>query len=107
MPRFFGFYAMVVVTCLSLLAFTQVRADENTSYPIVIKHALGTTTIAKKPERVATDGLSGIRGQPQQASGYDHDKEREGRARGVDEEKVLDLITTQRHALTGRPSGRP
>lgn len=54
MPRFFGFYAMVVVTCLSLLAFTQVRADENTSYPIVIKHALGTTTIAKKPERVAT-----------------------------------------------------
>jgi iron complex transport system substrate-binding protein len=29
-------------------------AAESTSYPIVIKHALGTTTITEKPKRVAT-----------------------------------------------------
>ncbi|HEV7249930.1 MAG TPA: iron-siderophore ABC transporter substrate-binding protein [Shinella sp.] len=45
---------------LSLLALTLwfiaggAWAAENTVYPIVIKHALGTTTIPKKPERVAT-----------------------------------------------------
>ena len=42
---------------LSLLALTLwfiaggAWAAENTVYPIVIKHALGTTTIPKKPER--------------------------------------------------------
>jgi iron complex transport system substrate-binding protein len=46
---------------LSLLALTLwfitnggAWAAENTVYPIVIKHALGTTTIPRKPERVAT-----------------------------------------------------
>ena len=31
-----------------------VESEETTEYPIVIKHALGETTIEKKPERVAT-----------------------------------------------------
>lgn len=36
-----------------IVSITGAAADE-TKYPLVIKHALGTTTIAKKPERVAT-----------------------------------------------------
>src|SRR3546814_1826145 len=38
----------------SLAVFGSAHAGENTSYPITIKHALGTTVIEKKPERVAT-----------------------------------------------------
>jgi iron complex transport system substrate-binding protein len=37
-----------------MIAFGSAWADDNTSYPIVIKHAFGTTPITKKPERVAT-----------------------------------------------------
>lgn len=33
---------------------TPASQDENTQYPIVIKHAFGETTIESKPERVAT-----------------------------------------------------
>ncbi|WP_315794101.1 iron-siderophore ABC transporter substrate-binding protein [Paenibacillus sp. BIC5C1] len=33
---------------------TPAAQDENTEYPITIKHALGETVIEKKPERVAT-----------------------------------------------------
>jgi iron complex transport system substrate-binding protein len=32
----------------------SVRAAEDTTYPITIRHALGTTVIPKKPERIAT-----------------------------------------------------
>ncbi len=44
----------LIAICLSFAGLTPVMADEGTTYPIVIKHALGTTTIAKKPERVVT-----------------------------------------------------
>ncbi|CUX55675.1 iron-siderophore ABC transporter substrate-binding protein [Agrobacterium genomosp. 13] len=39
---------------LSMVAPNLLAAGETTAYPIVIKHAFGTTTIASKPERVAT-----------------------------------------------------
>lgn len=54
MPRFLRFFTALVAAWLSLSMFNSAWAGENTSYPIVIKHALGTTTIAKKPVRVAT-----------------------------------------------------
>ena len=44
----------VFVLFLSLIAPNMASAEETTSYPVVIKHAFGTTTIAKKPQRVAT-----------------------------------------------------
>ncbi|MES5098523.1 iron-siderophore ABC transporter substrate-binding protein [Agrobacterium sp. BA1120] len=54
MLRFVRAFAPVIVTLLSLVMGNAALAGENTSYPIVIKHAFGTTTIPKKPERVAT-----------------------------------------------------
>jgi iron complex transport system substrate-binding protein len=54
MLRFFRLAVPMVATCFSLIVAGDVRADEATSYPIIIQHALGTTTIARKPERVAT-----------------------------------------------------
>ena len=39
---------------LTLIATGGARADDAASYPITIKHALGTTVIPRKPERVAT-----------------------------------------------------
>ena len=39
---------------LAVLGTTGATAQEATSYPITIKHALGTTVINKKPERIAT-----------------------------------------------------
>lgn len=45
---------VLVAACLSLVAVAGARADDTTVYPVTIKHALGTTTIAKKPERVVT-----------------------------------------------------
>ncbi|MGX5734970.1 iron-siderophore ABC transporter substrate-binding protein [Bosea thiooxidans] len=44
----------MAMLCLTFLAPTGAKADDTTSYPITIKHALGTTVIKKKPERVAT-----------------------------------------------------
>ncbi len=41
------------VMCLAFFA-TAAVAEEPTTYPITIKHALGTTVIKKKPERIAT-----------------------------------------------------
>ncbi len=38
---------------LTFIAATAASADDATTYPIAIKHALGTTVIKKKPERVA------------------------------------------------------
>ncbi|WP_413785922.1 iron-siderophore ABC transporter substrate-binding protein [Agrobacterium sp. rho-13.3] len=54
MLRFVRAFAPMMTTVLSLFAFSCAWAGQTTTYPIVIKHALGTTTIAKKPERVAT-----------------------------------------------------
>jgi iron complex transport system substrate-binding protein len=54
MLRFFRLSVPLVAVCLSILAFSSASAGESQSYPIIIKHALGTTTITKKPERVAT-----------------------------------------------------
>lgn len=45
-PAFVFFLSMIVPTIAS--------AEEATRYPVVIKHAFGTTTIARKPQRVAT-----------------------------------------------------
>jgi iron complex transport system substrate-binding protein len=53
MPRLVRFPMTVLALCFWFLASSSVWA-EGTAYPIVIKHAFGTTTIAKKPERVAT-----------------------------------------------------
>jgi iron complex transport system substrate-binding protein len=52
MLRFFRLSLPLAAACLSFLSLSCASAED--TYPIVIKHALGTTTIAKKPERVAT-----------------------------------------------------
>ncbi|MDP9771420.1 UNVERIFIED_ORG: ABC-type Fe3+-hydroxamate transport system substrate-binding protein [Rhizobium sp. SORGH_AS 755] len=54
MPRLFCGLLPVFVFFLSVIAQNIAVAEETAPYPIIIKHAFGTTTIAKKPERVAT-----------------------------------------------------
>ncbi|MDS7594787.1 iron-siderophore ABC transporter substrate-binding protein [Agrobacterium tumefaciens] len=54
MFRLFRGLAPLIAICLSVAAVTPAAAGESTTYPVVIRHALGTTTIARKPERVAT-----------------------------------------------------
>lgn len=54
MLRFFRSPVPLAAICLIIAGFGGAWADETTSYPITIKHALGTTTITKKPQRVAT-----------------------------------------------------
>lgn len=54
MFRLFRCLLPVLVLVLSVIAPKLARAEETTTYPVVIKHAFGTTTIAKKPQRVAT-----------------------------------------------------
>ncbi len=54
MLRFFRFSVPLAAVWLLIVASGGAWAAESTSYPIVIKHALGTTTIAQKPKRVAT-----------------------------------------------------
>jgi len=44
----------LVVMALFALSPIAAAAEENTDFPLVIEHALGTTTIPRKPERVAT-----------------------------------------------------
>jgi iron complex transport system substrate-binding protein len=44
----------MAMMCVAFVATSAARADDPTTYPITIKHALGTTVIKKKPERVAT-----------------------------------------------------
>lgn len=46
--------APAFVFFLSMIAPAITSAEEATRYPVVIKHAFGTTTIARKPQRVAT-----------------------------------------------------
>lgn len=54
MLRFVRFFTHLAAFFLSFIALNGAWAGDETSWPLVIKHALGTTTIAKKPERVAT-----------------------------------------------------
>lgn len=44
----------MAVSCMLIVATAPARAADEPTYPIVIKHALGETTITKKPQRVAT-----------------------------------------------------
>jgi len=53
MPRFLDAIRMAMLG-LALVMAAGASADDATSYPITIKHALGTTIIKKKPQRVAT-----------------------------------------------------
>lgn len=54
MPHPFRGLVPALVLFLSVIATHTASAVEATSYPVVIKHAFGSTTIAKKPQRVAT-----------------------------------------------------
>ncbi|MFC6487019.1 iron-siderophore ABC transporter substrate-binding protein [Nitratireductor sp. GCM10026969] len=53
MLRFLRLSVPFAATCFSIVAFGCAWAGES-AYPVIIEHALGTTTIAEKPERVAT-----------------------------------------------------
>lgn len=54
MSWFLRFCASLIAIGLSITMAAPAWADDGTRYPIVIRHALGTTTITKKPERIAT-----------------------------------------------------
>ncbi|WP_392391404.1 iron-siderophore ABC transporter substrate-binding protein [Ochrobactrum sp. 19YEA23] len=45
---------MLFAMGVTLAATGSASADESQTYPIVIKHAFGTTTITEKPKRIAT-----------------------------------------------------
>ena len=44
----------MTIACVAAITAAPARADDTTTYPITVKHALGTTVIARKPQRVAT-----------------------------------------------------
>lgn len=44
----------VALSCIAIIVPRAAQTGEKTVYPIVIKHAFGTTTIEKKPERIVT-----------------------------------------------------
>ncbi|MBJ6133329.1 iron-siderophore ABC transporter substrate-binding protein [Ochrobactrum sp. Q0168] len=46
--------SLLVIFCMIMVAGGSASADESQTYPIVIKHAFGTTTIPEKPKRIAT-----------------------------------------------------
>lgn len=46
--------SMLFATGVALAATGSASADDSQAYPIVIKHAFGTTTITEKPKRIAT-----------------------------------------------------
>lgn len=46
--------SMLFAMGVALAATGSAAADESQTYPIVIKHAFGTTTIQEKPKRIAT-----------------------------------------------------
>lgn len=52
MLRLMGGLRALLLGCA--LSASAARADDTTVYPITIKHALGTTVIKKKPQRIAT-----------------------------------------------------
>lgn len=49
-----SFAVRMAVVCATLIWANGASADDATTYPISIKHALGTTVIKKKPVRIAT-----------------------------------------------------
>jgi iron complex transport system substrate-binding protein len=50
-----AYLVRATIVCVSIVvASASAHAEESASFPLTIKHALGTTTIPKKPERVAT-----------------------------------------------------
>ncbi|GAK69561.1 putative iron-siderophore ABC transporter substrate-binding protein [Agrobacterium rubi TR3 = NBRC 13261] len=54
MLRFISAFAPIIAIILSFAALSAAQAADETTYPLVIKHALGTATIERKPERIAT-----------------------------------------------------
>jgi iron complex transport system substrate-binding protein len=46
--------SMLFAMGVALAATGSAAADASQTYPIVIKHAFGTTTIQEKPKRIAT-----------------------------------------------------
>ena len=54
MLQFMRVSLSLVVMALFAISPIAAVAEENTDFPLVIEHALGTTTIPRKPERVAT-----------------------------------------------------
>lgn len=54
MLRIFLFTLRWASLCAALMIAAAPATAEETAYPITIRHALGTTTITKKPERIAT-----------------------------------------------------
>jgi len=54
MVRFLFSALKVAVVALCMMRSGSVLAQDGIGYPISIKHAFGTTVIAKKPERIAT-----------------------------------------------------
>ncbi len=54
MLRFISAFALIIAVALSFATSSSAQTVQETVYPLVITHALGTTTIEKKPERVAT-----------------------------------------------------
>jgi iron complex transport system substrate-binding protein len=53
MLRLSPFFRMATL-CVALGTAGSAAADDTTTYPITIKHALGTTVIKAKPQRIAT-----------------------------------------------------
>lgn len=54
MLRFFRCFILLTALGVSMAVSGYARADDGQVYPIVIKHAFGTTTITSKPRRIAT-----------------------------------------------------
>lgn len=54
MSRFFLFFMHLAVLCAALCFSPAARAEDETVYPLTIRHALGETVIPRKPERIAT-----------------------------------------------------
>ncbi len=54
MLRLLHSFMQLALFCAALVLSVPASAQDKTTYPIVIKHAFGTTTINEKPKRIAT-----------------------------------------------------
>lgn len=54
MLRLIQLFKALAFFCAALVFSAPASAQDKTTYPIVIKHAFGTTTINEKPKRIAT-----------------------------------------------------
>lgn len=54
MLRFVFFTLRLAIIGVAMVVAGAARAQDATAYPLTIRHALGETVIAKKPERIAT-----------------------------------------------------